>query len=326
MIDCWASHGGSAGVPDKEEFLSKCERWWLNLPTPYRRGYWTREVKHYKNVIIHKTWEGQAVDGSVRNHGMVNKEAVKNDLKINVRSSGIKKINKQSSPPNMMTALKNFNSKFKREVAEELVGASGMDVRRELCKRWKALGYEEKLKYVDQKINVEVQFVDNEINESLIDIHSIDISIASDQPSHDLNLIPPRNALCDKVDPNINQVDESDKTVKIKTEEIDAFALEHKHYVEDIKAEELDAFAAEPKYCVKDERKASELKEFQLLTTKYEEDFTINHCSNEFTLLTVEKESDFERDVINEAWIKAFKEEELHYSINAEPKELSLNY
>jgi len=79
-IDCWASHGGSAGVPDQQEFLSKCKRWWLNLPTPYRRGYWTREVKHYKNVIRHRTWKGQAVDGRVWNVTVADEDSYNSSL------------------------------------------------------------------------------------------------------------------------------------------------------------------------------------------------------------------------------------------------------
>ena len=51
VSDCWYACSESWVLPDDKEFINQCRKWWVNLPTPYRRGYWTREVEYRRKFL-----------------------------------------------------------------------------------------------------------------------------------------------------------------------------------------------------------------------------------------------------------------------------------
>merc|ERR1712096_505660 len=75
----------------------------------------------------------------------------KNKQSKNIRPVDVKEDEQPSPPKKIMTAFKHFQAKYKSKVSEEMVGASGMEVRRELGKRWKALSNAKKLEFVKIK-------------------------------------------------------------------------------------------------------------------------------------------------------------------------------
>merc|ERR1719186_1190762 len=104
-----------------------------------------------------RTWQGHGQVGSDSKGKVmvVSKEGEKNRQSKNIRLVDVKEDGQPSPPKKMMTAFKHFQANFKSKVSEEMVGASGMEVRRELGKRWKALSNEKKLEFVKIKENDE---------------------------------------------------------------------------------------------------------------------------------------------------------------------------
>ena len=197
---------------------------------------------------------------------VVSKEGEKkNKQSKNIRPVDVKEDEQPSPPKKMMTAFKHFQAKFKSKVSEEMVGASGMEVRRELGKRWKALSNEKKLEFVKIKENDEEKencgvFVKDVVNgEGQLDIkckteleqtigdfvaeedanghQQMDLKCETglEQFSEDLSLDYASN---DEVKPSFlmdcpAQSNESEMIVNITLDEIDKFAIETKFYAED---------------------------------------------------------------------------------------------
>eukprot|EP00092_Neocalanus_flemingeri_P034857 GFUD01037932.1.p1 GENE.GFUD01037932.1~~GFUD01037932.1.p1 ORF type:complete len:491 (+),score=153.59 GFUD01037932.1:55-1527(+) len=243
VSDCWASFGGSSGVPDQDQFLKQCEGWWIHLPTPYRRGYWTREVEYYKNRTRQRTWPGQGGDGRVK--VMVASKKNKHHMKTSHVSK--EKDESQPSPPKkLMAAFKQFKTKYKSKVMAEMVGATGMEVRRELDKRWKSMSNEKKLQIVkmesddkkDKKIGVHTdkEVVKNEkfgghANEEAVNHDNFDINdTCTEQLSEDISFNDELNSTLEDI---TTQDNESWGIINITLDDVDEFAIENKFYIED---------------------------------------------------------------------------------------------
>eukprot|EP00092_Neocalanus_flemingeri_P034856 GFUD01037931.1.p1 GENE.GFUD01037931.1~~GFUD01037931.1.p1 ORF type:complete len:507 (+),score=150.46 GFUD01037931.1:55-1575(+) len=243
VSDCWASFGGSSGVSDQDQFLKQCEGWWIHLPTPYRRGYWTREVEYYKNRTGQRTWPGQGEDGRVK--VMVASRKNKHHMKTSHVSK--EKDESQPSPPKkLMAAFKQFKTKYKSKVMAEMVGATGIEVRRELGKRWKSMSNEKKLQIVkmesddkkDKKISVhsDKEVFKNEkfgvrADEEAINHANVDINdTCTEQVSEDISF---NDASDSKLEDITTEDKESWGIINITLDEVDEFAIENKFYIED---------------------------------------------------------------------------------------------
>merc|ERR1712096_201240 len=182
----------------------------------------------------------------------------KNKQSKNIRPVDVKEDEQPSPPKKIMTAFKHFQAKYKSKVSEEMVGASGLEVRRELGRRWKALSNEKKLEFVKIKENDEEKenygvFVKDVVNgEDQFDIKckteleqtigdfvaeetDLKCETGLDQISEDLSLDYASNY---EVKPSFlmdcpAQSNESEMIVNITLDEIDKFAIETKFYTED---------------------------------------------------------------------------------------------
>ena len=60
VMDCWEQQKSLQDAGDKEEFIRQCSKWWTDLPTPYRRIYWSKEIEFTKKKnsakILGRTW------------------------------------------------------------------------------------------------------------------------------------------------------------------------------------------------------------------------------------------------------------------------------
>ena len=60
VMDCWEQQKSLQDDGDKEEFIRQCSKWWTDLPTPYRRIYWSKEIEFTKKKnsakILGRTW------------------------------------------------------------------------------------------------------------------------------------------------------------------------------------------------------------------------------------------------------------------------------
>ena len=60
VMDCWEQQKTLPASGEKEEFVGQCLKWWTDLPTPYRRIYWSKEIEYTKKKnsakILGRTW------------------------------------------------------------------------------------------------------------------------------------------------------------------------------------------------------------------------------------------------------------------------------
>ena len=260
VSDCWFSFSSSCIVPDYDQFYRQCQGWWVGLPTPYRRGYWTREVEHLQI----KSGKLMPVNKKTRKKPSKNISRVVDGIEPK-KSSPPK--NKSTSPPKkMMKAFKNFLAKKRSKVEEEMVGATKREVRNELGKRWKALDTCGKEKYIEvtdeevgdeDKENVDTQGVltcheqidpnseydvtldEDELGNNyeikveqppssifLDDMNAIDAFLEAE----DSNMIASANR---NVEENAFKDVKTESTINMTLEEINQFAIGAKFFIED---------------------------------------------------------------------------------------------
>ena len=60
VMECWEKQKTLQNACEKEAFLRQCSKWWTDLPTPYRRIYWSKEIEYTKkkNIshLLGRTW------------------------------------------------------------------------------------------------------------------------------------------------------------------------------------------------------------------------------------------------------------------------------
>ena len=190
VMDCWEQQK-TLFQGDKPEFVKQCSKWWTELPTLYRRQYWAREIDHVKNdskaKIIGQTWRNSNIDGKYKQDGEAEKPYLNAKRKLspengNSRKKLIKQVHDEdfkcdknksaevkkrtsaasvssnsssktkSNSRQLQKAFSNFQSMHRERVSRDLRGASKMEVKRELGRRWKLLDNHEKMSYVDSHV------------------------------------------------------------------------------------------------------------------------------------------------------------------------------
>ena len=48
VMNCWELQKDLPDSQANDEFVKQCSKWWTDLPTVYRRTYWTKETEYLK--------------------------------------------------------------------------------------------------------------------------------------------------------------------------------------------------------------------------------------------------------------------------------------
>jgi len=231
VADCWFSFSDSNILPDHNQFLTQCTRWWLTLPTPYKRGYWTKEMQ-YKN----KT--GLEMEINVKS--LKRKKEKPKSLPKNASHEN-KSVDRGMSPPTKMKeAFMIFVKNNMANVTKEMPGASGREIKYELGRRWISFSEREKEKFINERKNSDV------LEENLKDPEFI---TCQTQIKYDGKYEPKDVMISSTCKQEINEAmtcDENmDKEVKVRlnetpkptvtitVEEIEKFAINANYYVEE---------------------------------------------------------------------------------------------
>ena len=226
-------------------------------------------MEHYKDMTRQRTWPGQVVGDSSVKGIVASREGGKKKQSKNTSSVDEKKDKKQTSPSppkQMMAAFKHFEAKYKSKVAEEMVGASGMEVRRELGRRWKALSNEKKLKFVTIKENDEEKdkfgvFMKKIVNGE----HHLDIKCKTEVEQTICDFVVEEDVNDDqkfnlKYETKLEQIsqdlslDDSSEDVVKSSVLVDFPAQSNESMTINITLDEIDKFAIETKFYTEDER------------------------------------------------------------------------
>ena len=230
VADCWFSFSDSNILPDLGQFLTQCHKWWVTLPTPYKRGYWTKEMQ-YKNKM--------GIEMEMKNRSPRRKKMMvlsKEKPKIVSQNLSLKSTiidSKMSSTKNTREAFMIFVRKNMANVTHEMPGASGRKIRHELGKRWNSMDEVEKEKFAD------VISEENRREEECI-TGQTQIQYEEKYESKDELKLSPCNLkkidvmTCDEnLDESGTPVEFHESTVNITVEEIEEFAINANYYIEE---------------------------------------------------------------------------------------------
>ena len=56
VMHCWETQKQLFDAGDKESFVKQCSKWWTDLPTLYRRSYWSKELEYVSSSVLRRTW------------------------------------------------------------------------------------------------------------------------------------------------------------------------------------------------------------------------------------------------------------------------------
>ena len=203
VMECWEKQKTLEDAGEKEAFVRQCSKWWTDLPTPYRRIYWSKEIEYTKkkNIshLLGRTWvnnnfkekskqenavpESNGKRKSSQEHSQPRKsikkelEAVSEEQHVeeeslplppplvdskNIANEFELEENKSKEAPllnakkkrsfELLKAFSNFQKVHREKVSKENPGASKLEVKRELGKRWKSLEEKQKIKYIDSSL------------------------------------------------------------------------------------------------------------------------------------------------------------------------------
>jgi len=228
VADCWFSFCDSNIQPDHDQFLTQCTRWWVTLPTPYKRGYWTKEMQYKKKMGIEL--ESKAKSPKRK------KEKPKHFSKNASLENGI--VASEMSPPKKMKeAFMIFVKMNIANVTKEMPGASGGKIKQELSRRWISLSQGEKQKFVEERKHADVISEKNNGQEFVTSIKSegkydskdeIKFSICDQEINEVMT--------CDEnigKEVNVKLNETQNPTVEISVEDIEKFAINANYYIEE---------------------------------------------------------------------------------------------
>jgi len=202
VMECWEKQKTLQDAGEKEAFVRQCSKWWTDLPTPYRRIYWSKEIEYTKKKnmshLLGRTWVNNNCKEKSKPENAVPESSNgkrKSSQECSQPSKSIKKevveavpeeeyVEEESLPPppplvdsknianefekeekrpkealllnakkkrsfELLKAFSNFQKVHREKVSKEKPGASKLEVKRELGKRWKSLEEKQKIKYLD---------------------------------------------------------------------------------------------------------------------------------------------------------------------------------
>jgi len=228
VADCWFSFSNTSLLPDHHQFLTQCTRWWVTLPTPYKRGYWTKEMQYKIKMGIEIEIKGKKKEKLIKN---VPKNAFLENKTVESRISPLK---------NMREAFMIFVKKNMANVTKEMPGATGREIKHELGRRWISLSEREKEKFI-----IESKHLDSVISEKNLqeqDLITFQTPIKYEEKYDPKDLMIPStwkqevNELmtCDEnmvKEVKVSQNETPKPTVEITVEEIEKFAINANYYV-----------------------------------------------------------------------------------------------
>jgi len=177
VMNCWELQKSLPDSQDNETFVKQCSKWWTDLPTVYRRTYWTKETEYLKKLncakVRSRTWlsvnnnsdvmniNGNSVLKEESNKTLAEKSNIDYNIKIedkeNLESNRgndclegaemKKKGKKEVKPRKLLKAFTNFQFVYRDKMKEVYPDASKREIRRKLGIRWKKLDVQEKMKY-----------------------------------------------------------------------------------------------------------------------------------------------------------------------------------
>lgn len=231
VADCWFSFFDSNILPDHDQFLTQCTRWWVTLPTPYKRGYWTKEMQYKKKMGI--GLESKAKSPKRK------KEKSKNFSKNASLENGI--VESEMSPPKKMKeAFMSFVKMNIANVTKELPGASGGKIKQELSRRWISLSQGEKEKFVEERKHADVisekkngqEFVTCPTSIKSEGKYDSKDEIISSIFNQEINEFMTGDENIEK-EVNVKQNETQNPTVEISVEDIEKFAINANYYIEE---------------------------------------------------------------------------------------------
>jgi len=237
VADCWFSFSETNILPDTDQFLKQCHRWWVTLPTPYRRGYWTKEMQ-YKNKM------GIGIKGQSPKKRRV--MVISNEKPKKAPNTAAVKRKKLSPSKDLREAFANFMDKFRMSVEEKLPGATGRIIRHELGKIWKSLSEEEKEKF----FTLPGRESKDEENFTVYGLKNHDSHISEVKLNQALEGIPCENSNMDVDEVKDFEIIKDDKDnlksnlVSITEEEIKEFAVNSSYYIENVENENVQELSS----------------------------------------------------------------------------------
>jgi len=233
VADCWFSFSTSSLLPDLNQFLTQCTRWWVTLPTPYKRGYWTKEMQ-YKNKM--------GIEMEVKAKSLKRKTEKPKSLPKNSSYENKSADDSGMSPPTKMKeAFMIFVKKNMANVTMEMPGASGREVKHELSRRWISLSEREKEEFIPERKHSDVISEEHLKEQEFITCQTLikyegkyepkDVMISS-TCKQEINEVMTCDETMDK-EIKLRLSKTHKPTVEITVEEIEKFAINANYYVEE---------------------------------------------------------------------------------------------
>lgn len=176
VMNCWELQKDLPDSQANEEFVKQCSKWWTDLPTVYRRTYWTKETEYLKKMncakVRGRTWlsvNNNSDHMNINGNSVVKKESSKNkedksNVEYNIKveekenqesfqgneiSEGrkLRKRGKEVKPRKLLKAFTNFQCVHRNKLKEDYPDASKREIRRKLGIKWKKLDVQDKMKY-----------------------------------------------------------------------------------------------------------------------------------------------------------------------------------